>query len=172
VLYYYGICLFLFTNFINLHRRSKLLRLSDRLWTLVKIEWGPNPRIFGTKFDERRDCTLRRMSLNFLKLECKQTHYRKVKGEDGSLFKSHGACIVHPLSSLKCSTCRRTSRSSMLAARKVWKVIKSTSINIALALEEFKYWRKKREYTATTLVIFLLTWNIIVWLITAIRNKY
>jgi len=126
---------------INLHRRSKLLRLSDRLRTLVKIEWGPNPRIFGTKFDERRDCTLRRMSLNFLKLECKQTHYRKVKGEDSSLFKSHGACIVHPLSFLKCSTCRRTSRSSMLAARKVWKVIKSTSTNIALALEEFKYRR-------------------------------
>jgi len=38
---------------INLHRRSKLLRLSDRLRTLVKIEWGPNPRIFGTKFDAR-----------------------------------------------------------------------------------------------------------------------
>ena len=30
----------------------------------------------------------RRTSLNFLKLECKQTHYRKIKGEDSRLFKS------------------------------------------------------------------------------------
>lgn len=29
-----------------------------------------------------RDRTPRRTLLNFLKLECKQTHYRKVKGED------------------------------------------------------------------------------------------
>lgn len=122
----------LFFNF-HKYKASVVSQITTVFWSPRDVPWeqkkGP-PNLRYQVRRERGPRTLRRTSLNFLKLECKQTHYRKVKGEDSRLFKSRGACIVHPSppprNTFHAQTVRTQTVDASPAARKVWKVIKFT----------------------------------------------
>jgi len=84
-------------------RRFKLPRCPDRPRLPAEKEngaagreGGPTHGSSAASSTESGTARFGGASLNFLKLECKQTYYRKVKGEDSRLFKSCGACIAPP----------------------------------------------------------------------------